>query len=261
MAKLWLTYAWTDNDDRDVDYIIHELKAAGLDVHYDRAQLLAGQRVWQSIDFAMNDPTVDAWAIFLTKNSLCSEPCQEEIAYALDRALRQGRNSFPLIGIFPQPIDRSLIPSAIATRLYVNLTAPDWKEQIIEGAARAKLDRTAAPPSPLGYQLHHMEKWTVLEVWPRAGNWCPFFVRVSGDDRPALSNLSHGPRGVITGTCMITTTGLTQEGDTTFIRTTDPIDSARTAHIFLNHIPSKIEFGPAGGQDYYELELDRSGLI
>ena len=44
-----------------------------------------------------------------------SEPCLEEIAYALDRALRKRETDFPVIGIFPESLDRNIIPSAIAT--------------------------------------------------------------------------------------------------------------------------------------------------
>jgi TIR domain len=110
MSKLWLTYAWVDNEDSDVDHVIVELRKVGFDVHFDRRQIVVGQRLWPQIDKFISDPKqTDAWAIFATKHSLASEACQEELAYALDRALRVRGSDFPLIGIFPAPIDRSLI--------------------------------------------------------------------------------------------------------------------------------------------------------
>jgi hypothetical protein len=39
MAKLWLTYAWKDNQDQDVDHVVGELKRVGLDVAFDRAHI------------------------------------------------------------------------------------------------------------------------------------------------------------------------------------------------------------------------------
>ena len=101
--KLWLTYAWKDNEDAQVDHVYHELIDAGLDVRLDRTQLTVGQRLWPQIDAGITDPEkCDGWAIYATKKSLESEPCLEEIAYALDRALRKRETDFPIIGIFPE---------------------------------------------------------------------------------------------------------------------------------------------------------------
>ena len=36
MAMLWLTYAWADNKDNDVDFIAQELVQAGVSVKLDR---------------------------------------------------------------------------------------------------------------------------------------------------------------------------------------------------------------------------------
>ena len=130
MKTLWLTYAWKDNEDLNIDHVIGALKSDEMDVNYDRIQLVAGRRLWDQIDSAITDPTsCQGWAIYATRNSLESEPCQEELAYALDKTLRQ-RGDFPLIGIFPEPLDRALIPSALATRLYVNLRDPEWANRI-----------------------------------------------------------------------------------------------------------------------------------
>jgi hypothetical protein len=158
MSRLWLTYAWKDNEDEDVDHIIAELRAKGLDVSYDRVQLLAGRRLWTQIDSAILDPNVAAWAIYVTENSLMSEPCQEELAYALDRTLRTRGAAFPLIGLFPGNLDRDIIPSAIATRLYVNLRTNDWALQVVNGVEGANSGSQLAP-TPYG---HCMSGRTVI---------------------------------------------------------------------------------------------------
>ena len=135
MTKLWLTYAWRDNEAEQVDYVIQRLQATGLEVGFDRARLIPGQRLWPQLDAAITDlAKSDAWAIYATKDSFSSEPCLEELAYALDRALGCRGPSFPLIGIFPEPLDNSLIPRAIATRLYVSLQDPDWAGKVLAGA-------------------------------------------------------------------------------------------------------------------------------
>jgi hypothetical protein len=80
MAKLWLTYAWKDNQDQDVDHVIEELKKVGLEVVFDRVHLIPGQKIWPQIDQAISDPSISGWAIFATANSFSSEACLEELA-------------------------------------------------------------------------------------------------------------------------------------------------------------------------------------
>src|SRR5688572_20702875 len=99
MATLWITYAWKDNENRDVDFIAQELEGAGVRVKLDRWNVQAGKRLWPQIEQFIQDPAEsDAWAIYATPNSLGSQPCQEEFAYALDRALRARDVEFPVIG-------------------------------------------------------------------------------------------------------------------------------------------------------------------
>ena len=102
MGKLWLTYAWSDNAQQDVDFVAQELRGAGVDVKLDRWTVGAGKRLWEQIDHSIRDPKeCDGWAIYLTQSSLTSQPCLEELAYALDRALGTRGQAFPLIGISP----------------------------------------------------------------------------------------------------------------------------------------------------------------
>lgn len=152
--KLWLTYAWVDNAEQDVDHIVRELEQVGLDVKLDKRQIIPGQRLWTQINSAISDPTsVDAWAIYASENSLKSEPCLEELAYALDRAIRKRGGEFPIIGIFPQPMDRELIPSAIVTRLYVATNNSEWARQVYAGVLKT------APPDSISQPDPYIAKW------------------------------------------------------------------------------------------------------
>jgi hypothetical protein len=107
---IWLTYAWKDNEELDVDHVISELERVGVQVRFDRNQLLVGKRLWDQIDAGIRKEDVSAWVMLVTENSLRSEPCQEEIAYALDRALRTKGGSFPLMEFFPHRWIESLCP-------------------------------------------------------------------------------------------------------------------------------------------------------
>jgi len=49
MKKLWLTYAWIDNEDKNIDFIIKELDSLGIEVKFDRRNIVPGKRLWQQI--------------------------------------------------------------------------------------------------------------------------------------------------------------------------------------------------------------------
>ena len=89
MATIWLTYSWNDNTDGDVDFIAQELIRAGVNVKLDRWNIGAGRRLWDQFANLIQSPAEsDAWALYASQASLGSEPCKEEFAYALDRALQ-----------------------------------------------------------------------------------------------------------------------------------------------------------------------------
>ncbi|WP_229004324.1 toll/interleukin-1 receptor domain-containing protein [Roseibium aggregatum] len=261
-GKLWLTYAWKDNNDQDVDFIIQELEARGLDVGFDRARLLTGRRLWQQIDSCISDPELNSWAILLTRNSLESEPCQEELAYALDRALREKGGEFPIIGVFPEPMDRKLIPSAIATRLYVSLEDNDWADRIKAATQNAFPTRSSTNIEPYKLVFHEFKGKPVLEIWPRTGTWAPFFVGVPEAEGSLLSSVLPGPKGTVTGTAMVTSSNFTANGYR-ILSMQNEVTASRPAHVFLNEIPSKLLFGAKvdGKEVVFHLTRNVSGVL
>ena len=56
MATAWITYAWKDNEQGDVDFVVQELVRAGLTMKLDRWNLQAGKRLWDQIDKFITDP-------------------------------------------------------------------------------------------------------------------------------------------------------------------------------------------------------------
>lgn len=240
MAKLWLTYAWKDNQDQDVDHVVGELKRVGLEVAYDRAHIIPGQRLWPQIDKAISDPQTDAWAILVTENSLSSEPCLEELAYALDRALRTRGAEFPIIGIFPAPIDRAMIPSAIATRLYVGLNQPNWALLVADGVLKRR-PTAAANVAPFVARVHNVNGQEVLEIRPRSGRWYPGAIGVPTAGTLKVTNVMPGASGhpTLTGT-VHSGGGQSNDGQWTFTVVYHAIDALNSLYVTFD--------GPLRGQ-------------
>jgi hypothetical protein len=246
MDKLWLTYAWIDNEQADVDHVIGELRRAGLDVHYDRRQIIPGQRIWPQIDAAISDPAqVDGWAIFATKHSLQSEPCKEELAYAHDRALRKRGGDFPLIGIFPEPIDRELVPSALITRLYVTLQDPNWAKLIVDGVRRKRTELSDNNVRPFILRWHPpFEGDLQLELRPRSGRWYPCFVTLLNEERSRLKFVVQGPAGLPPSAAMTSEVGVASvDGLWSGIEINHSIDNLNSAYAVFTSPPSQLRFG------------------
>lgn len=245
MAKIWLTYAWSDNDDQDVDWVIQDLIQAGVEVRFDRARLLAGRRIWEQLADEIQSEDLDGLVLFVTESSLRSEPCQEELFYGLRRVLKAAHGrTFSLIGLFPRPIDDELVPPAIATRLYVNLTDQDWKEQIIAGLAGEAVSPDLTQASAYGHQWHEYQGKPVLEVWPKAGAWSPAFVMVPSSERAFLGDVLVGPRGMITAFGYVMRSEiLSKDGGMKGVQLQNRVTAADTLHIFFNQRPTVVAFG------------------
>jgi len=169
---LWLTYAWSDNDEGDFDYLVQELGNSGIPTIYDKISLIPGRKLWSQIADKIERGPLSAWVYLITPNSIASAACQEELAYALQRALNTKGDEFPLIGLLHKVSIRD-VPLALRVRLCVNLANPDWIEEVragIEGVPPSRKMQTQLPyiiKTHNSYlnQLNH----NAIEIRPRFG--------------------------------------------------------------------------------------------
>ena len=141
----------------------------------------------------------DAWAIYVTQNSLGSQACKEEFRYALDRALHTRGNSFPVIGLFNSSTDIALFPAGLKTRLCVSTTDADWKEKVVAAAEGRDTSLTRPTIEPYEVKVHlkpHPDGHFCIELRPRAGTWAPFAINFLIAEKDKLdAELIHGPAG------------------------------------------------------------------
>jgi hypothetical protein len=255
VTTVWITYAWADNKDSDVDFIAQELERSGITVKLDRWNITAGKRLWQQIEnFISNPEESDAWILYATQNSLGSEACKEEYSYALDRALHQRGSTFPIIGLFSSTVDDSLIPAGLRTRLYVSLTDPDWKERIKASAEGSGLRIASSVVQPFTIDIHKNESRFIIEVRPRAGTWSPFIAAIPNAEKNRVKlNILHGPRGRIPhgGALFNAGTGTSDDGAWYFHFAQNEATPTQSYFILCNVLPSKLVFGVMNGQPQY----------
>ena len=267
MATVWITYAWDDNQDRDVDFVAQELRAAGLAIKLDRWNIGAGRRLWEQIEnFIVNAAESDAWLLIATCNSLQSEPCKEEFAYALQRSLDSRGAVYPVIALFLGPVDDTLIPARIRTRLFVSVTDPDWKERILAAAEGRTPNIAAAQVEPYVLRVHQTERResharAAIEVRPRAGVWAPFFAAVPFPEKDNLECIMTGPRDVPTDCGMLLSAGeaRSDDGNWWVVFAGNQANPTTSYFIWCKTLPTQIAFGVNGGQPQYLVRLGVPG--
>jgi len=263
--SIWITYAWDDNKDGDVDFIAQELIRQGLDVKLDRWNLTAGKRLWEQIESFIQDPSKsDSWLLYATQTSLGNERCKEEFAYALDRALN-ARGDFPVIALFPSTVDNSLIPAGIKVRLFVSITDPDWKERLVASVEQRQPDITKPKIEPYDLIIHKLNnEQHAIEVRPRAGTWVPFVVGIPINEKDRVSpSLHHGaskrpPVGTF-ATFLQGPTGESESNDGRLwlLFAANEATPTQRYYISCKELPTLLIFGVDGGQPQYQVSFQK----
>lgn len=248
--KLWLTYAWKDNEDKDIDFIVQELDQAGLEVRFDRRNLIPGQRLWVQIGGAITDPAeCDAWGIVLTGNSIASEACVEELSYALERALSAKGESFPVFALL-HGIPAESLPPALKIRLNIPLGNNDWVAQTI----------AAVEGRSTGLPITGLDQWVikehpnadayVLEIRPRFERISPFAVAVDLDEKQSgnVTHCSPGPADKIpsghVATHWINSETTLTDGIAAWVWGADnEANSTSSYYLFYKRRPKRVWFG------------------
>ena len=184
-GNLWITYAWTDNQDKDIDYIAKELDTAGLNCTFDNRALIPGQTLWDQIGKIISDPArVDAFSIVVTPSSLASNSCREELLYALDRALSQRGSGFPLIGLLHN-VRVNDLPPALKIRLCVPLSAPNWIDQVVAGVNKRPLPQSTETLSPFIIKKHSLPFGCCIQITPRVDHVSPIQLAINLEEKNA----------------------------------------------------------------------------
>jgi hypothetical protein len=194
--RIWLTYAWADNVQGDFSYLVQELDAAGIVATYDKIAIIPGQKLWEQIASRITKDLINGWGYLITSQSLASEACREELAYALYRTLNSKGDNFPLIGLL-HGVRIDDVPPALKVRLCVSLASPTWKEEIKAGLEGRPPIIPAAQQTQYAWQVHNGHKGvpaqTAIEVRPRFGEI--MYWRFAVPSSASIMMWGHGPSG------------------------------------------------------------------
>ena len=251
IKKVWITYAWKDNQDESIDFLIQELdKEPAIQIKLDKRNLIPGQRIWSQIGGIITDPKeCDAWCIVLTKNSIESQGCIEELSYALDRTLNTREASFPVFALLHN-INPNELPISLKIRLCILLEDKAWPTKVVDAVYNR-----ASKFHPEG-----LEPWTIkehlnkpngycLEIRPRFERIAPFTIAVDYAEKESgnVSSFSYGPANTIPLSGFFTFTesaGTFPNGDQ-FYCWTGNTEATSTTSYYLHYKkrPARVWFG------------------
>ena len=250
MKKVWITYAWKDNEDKDIDFIIQQLDKTTLDVRFDRRNLVPGQRLWTQIGGMITDPNeCDAWGVILTANSIGSQACIEELSYALARSLSTKGGDFPVFALL-QKIEPSQLPPALKVRLCISLENNDWVKQVVAAASKNPPGFIPSGLTDFVFHEHTAVDGFCLEIRPRFDRISPFAVCVDYSERMSgnVTSCSPGPADQIpNGHCAIDfidqETTLTDGTRAWVWGSNNEANSTSSYYLFYKKRPTRIWYG------------------
>jgi hypothetical protein len=251
--KLWTTYAWKDNEEGNFDYLMQELNNFGIPTEYDKIAIVPGQRLWTQIADKINSPETTGWAYLITPNSLASEPCLEELYYALNRALETKSKNFPIIGLVTNGVSFNDVPTALKIRLCVSLTSPNWKEQIKAGLLMQPTKKIDTQQMNFIYNVSQDFNGTgittTIEIRPRFNEL--HFWRIAVPATSNILNFGVGPANSkqISGMLEMVVDGFQGQlngVDCKVVGAGSKLTPGTSAYIFIdNEVPDFVAFGLA----------------
>jgi len=260
--SIWITYAWKDNEDHSVDFIAQEL-GKKLEVKLDRWDLEAGKILWEQIGSYIQDPSEsDGWLIYATQSSLSSKKCNEELYYALDRALDIRGAEFPIIGLFPGSFDKELIPSSLKIRLNVSITDPEWQEKVVAAIEKRKADIKKPHIEPYILEIYELnnsgKKKYAIEIRPRGGTWSPFIAAIPFEEKDWVNQrlhfgpANHKPDGNLSTSLYSYKTLISEDGIWWIESAINEATPTQSYYLICERLPSSLIFGKDGDETQYK---------
>lgn len=136
--------------------------------------------------------------------------------------------------------DKGLIISfAAAVIAVIGIGANYWGAK-----ASAELARRANDPGTAEYREHDHDGVITVEMWPRGGQWYPFFVAVTASDRAKLVNIAYGPPGILPQFSInYGETSVSMDDRYSGIEIQNPINKDIHAYVTITSRPGEIIYG------------------
>jgi hypothetical protein len=253
--RLWISYPWVSREDRDFTYLVTQLKTADIEATYDSLQLLPDMNLRERAVQRLLSVGFDGWLYILTHQCFTRKKCADELAAAVEQALRRVGPDFPMAGLL-YGIASQHVPTALRVKPCVSLADPDWMKQLSEifrfRAAHGK--RTSGAETRFVWSLHPSycgdRSMTVIEVHARDEGIEHWRFALPRSVQPiSWGQGPSGGKGISrVGLSEATGSGKFGSQDIFWFGAANSITRTESAYLVLSEpLPEFICFGPAQG--------------
>lgn len=127
--RLWISYPWIRNEERDFGYLVHQLKTADIEAVYESFQLQPNSQLGQRIVQRLLSIGFDGWLYILTHQCFTRRDYTDELTEAIDQTLLRMGPEFPMAGLM-YGIATQQVPPVLRVLPCISLGDPDWKLQL-----------------------------------------------------------------------------------------------------------------------------------
>jgi hypothetical protein len=138
--RLWISYPWIRNEERDFGYLVPQLRTANIEAVYESFQLEQNSHLGDRIVQRLRSIGFDGWLYILTHQCLTRRNCTDELTGAIDQTLLQMGRDFPIAGLM-YGIATQQVPPVMRVLPCISLGDPDWKRQL-SGVLKADPNRS-----------------------------------------------------------------------------------------------------------------------
>lgn len=177
-AKLWISYAWVNNEEKDFAYLASHLATRNIETAYDSIRLAPDDHLSKRIIQRLQSIGFDGWICILTPQCITRREYTNELTSAIDQTKLHMGARFPIAGLM-YGIAGHHLPPILRLLPCVSLGDPDWNERI-----RCLFSTFRATPCQSSAQNETRFIWKVHPVRSGDGDLTLIEVRTRGEFIP-----------------------------------------------------------------------------
>ncbi len=129
--RLWISYPWFQNEERDFGYLAKQLEAKNFESVYNSIKIMQDPLLSHRIVRRLQSVGFDGWLYVLTHQCISRREFTEELTKAIDQTILHMGPRFPIAGLM-YGIASNNVPARLRLLPCISLGNPEWNSQVRE---------------------------------------------------------------------------------------------------------------------------------
>jgi hypothetical protein len=253
-TRLWISYPWITNEERDFTYLVSQLKESNIDATYDAFQLAPGSQLSQRVVQRLLSIGFDGWMYILTHHCIARKVYTDELTTAIDQTLARMGSDFPMLGLM-YGIASNHVPPALRALPCISLGDQNWKghvSAILKPGVSRRQKEHGSGETRFIWKIHSCyegnPELTAFEVFPKNDVIQYWRFATPKAVRPVKWGQGRAGNGQFSRSGLAEAEGFGRYGknDIAWFGSADTVSGTESAYaVFSEPLPEFICFGPA----------------